>query len=72
MNFKHRLGLVEVAEKLKRHPFFANVDWNALSSITALYCGAIGWASPSRAEEGKRTALPSLRSDCPLKLITNP
>ncbi|KAK7992503.1 kinase-like domain-containing protein [Apiospora saccharicola] len=30
-NPKHRLGAVEDAEELKRHPFFADVDWEALS-----------------------------------------
>ncbi|KAK6821945.1 kinase-like domain-containing protein [Apiospora arundinis] len=30
-NPKHRLGAVDDAEELKRHPFFADVDWDALS-----------------------------------------
>ncbi|KAI1328307.1 serine/threonine-protein kinase sck1 [Xylariaceae sp. FL0255] len=29
-NPKHRLGAVDDAEELKRHPFFADVDWNSL------------------------------------------
>ncbi|KAI0022457.1 protein kinase-like domain-containing protein [Xylariomycetidae sp. FL0641] len=29
-NPKHRLGAVEDAEELKRHPFFADVDWDVL------------------------------------------
>ncbi|KAI1430113.1 kinase-like domain-containing protein [Xylaria sp. FL1777] len=30
-NPKHRLGAIDDAEELKRHPFFANVDWVSLS-----------------------------------------
>ncbi|KAK8085595.1 hypothetical protein PG997_006866 [Apiospora hydei] len=30
-NPKHRLGAVEDAHELKRHPFFADVDWEALA-----------------------------------------
>ena len=30
-NPKHRLGAIDDAEELKRHPFFANVDWDSLS-----------------------------------------
>ncbi|KAI0815895.1 serine/threonine-protein kinase sck1 [Xylaria sp. FL0064] len=30
-NPKHRLGAIDDAEELKRHPFFANVNWDALS-----------------------------------------
>ncbi|CAJ2512952.1 Uu.00g010710.m01.CDS01 [Anthostomella pinea] len=30
-NPKHRLGAVEDAEELKRHPFFADVNWDILS-----------------------------------------
>ncbi|KAF2970237.1 hypothetical protein GQX73_g3396 [Xylaria multiplex] len=30
-NPKHRLGAIDDAEELKRHPFFANVDWSSLS-----------------------------------------
>ncbi|KAH6648400.1 serine/threonine protein kinase, AGC family [Truncatella angustata] len=30
-NPKHRLGAVDDAEELKRHPFFGDVDWDALS-----------------------------------------
>ncbi|RYP04215.1 hypothetical protein DL764_004605 [Monosporascus ibericus] len=30
-NPKHRLGAIDDAEELKRHPFFADVDWDALS-----------------------------------------
>ncbi|KAI1074021.1 kinase-like domain-containing protein [Whalleya microplaca] len=30
-NPKHRLGAVDDAEELKRHPFFADVDWDVLS-----------------------------------------
>ncbi|KAI3331942.1 serine/threonine-protein kinase sck1 [Xylariaceae sp. AK1471] len=30
-NPKHRLGAVDDAEELKRHPFFADVDWVSLS-----------------------------------------
>jgi serine/threonine protein kinase len=35
-NPKHRLGAEDGAEELKRHPFFSDVDWEALSekSIT--------------------------------------
>ncbi|KAF4633939.1 hypothetical protein G7Y89_g4178 [Cudoniella acicularis] len=30
-NPKHRLGAQDDAEELKRHPFFADIDWNALT-----------------------------------------
>lgn len=30
-NPKHRLGALDDAEELKRHPFFGDVDWDALS-----------------------------------------
>ncbi|KAI9738054.1 MAG: hypothetical protein M1818_005482 [Claussenomyces sp. TS43310] len=30
-NPKHRLGAVDDAEELKRHPFFADIDWEALA-----------------------------------------
>ncbi|KAJ2982829.1 hypothetical protein NUW58_g4330 [Xylaria curta] len=30
-NPKHRLGAIDDAEELKRHPFFGDVDWNSLS-----------------------------------------
>ncbi|KAI0403935.1 serine/threonine-protein kinase sck1 [Xylaria palmicola] len=30
-NPKHRLGAIDDAEELKRHPFFADVDWDYLS-----------------------------------------
>ncbi|EMR71006.1 putative serine threonine-protein kinase sck1 protein [Eutypa lata UCREL1] len=30
-NPKHRLGAIDDAEELKRHPFFGDVDWEALS-----------------------------------------
>ncbi|KAH8676178.1 serine/threonine-protein kinase SCH9 [Xylariales sp. PMI_506] len=30
-NPKHRLGAVDDAEELKRHPFFGDIDWDALS-----------------------------------------
>ncbi|KAI1369531.1 kinase-like domain-containing protein [Xylaria arbuscula] len=30
-NPKHRLGAIDDAEELKRHPFFGNVDWESLS-----------------------------------------
>jgi protein-serine/threonine kinase len=30
-NPKHRLGAQDDAEELKRHPFFADIDWEALS-----------------------------------------
>ncbi|KAI0004673.1 kinase-like domain-containing protein [Xylariaceae sp. FL0662B] len=30
-NPKHRLGAIDDAEELKRHPFFADVDWDVLS-----------------------------------------
>src|SRR5277367_6432605 len=30
-NPKHRLGATDDAEELKRHPFFADIDWEALS-----------------------------------------
>ncbi|SPQ18312.1 c5c55abb-1447-43e1-a2db-722251b4da56 [Thermothielavioides terrestris] len=30
-NPKHRLGATDDAEELKRHPFFADIDWDALS-----------------------------------------
>ncbi|KAI1180632.1 serine/threonine-protein kinase sck1 [Nemania sp. FL0916] len=30
-NPKHRLGAIEDAEELKRHPFFGDVDWTSLS-----------------------------------------
>lgn len=31
-NPKHRLGAQDDAEDLKRHPFFANIDWNLLAN----------------------------------------
>ncbi|KFY86782.1 hypothetical protein V500_07395 [Pseudogymnoascus sp. VKM F-4518 (FW-2643)] len=30
-NPKHRLGAIDDAEELKRHPFFADIDWEALT-----------------------------------------
>jgi len=30
-NPKHRLGATDDAEELKRHPFFADIDWDALT-----------------------------------------
>ncbi|KAI9693581.1 MAG: Serine/threonine-protein kinase [Bogoriella megaspora] len=30
-NPKHRLGAIDDAEELKRHPFFADIDWDALA-----------------------------------------
>jgi len=33
-NPKHRLGAVDDAEELKRHPFFADIDWVALTKKT--------------------------------------
>lgn len=31
-NPKHRLGAISDAEELKQHPFFKDIDWNALSN----------------------------------------
>ncbi|KHJ34867.1 putative camp-dependent protein kinase catalytic subunit [Erysiphe necator] len=38
-NPKHRLGAIDDAEELKRHPFFADIDWDLLAAkkITPLF-----------------------------------